>query len=97
MNNEMFTIPELLFHPSDLNIEETGIPEAVHIVHSVEACANGKQTRSLKTSKRDSNFKTLSFFVKYRSSTPFIRQYSTHGWQCAYAWFQRPSVIFLII
>jgi actin-related protein 6 len=39
MNNERFTIPEILFHPSDINIEEMGIPEA--IVHSIEACAEG--------------------------------------------------------
>ena len=39
LNNERFTIPELLFHPSDIGINEMGIPEA--IVDSIEACSNG--------------------------------------------------------
>jgi len=29
MNNERFTIPELLFHPSDVGINEMGISEAI--------------------------------------------------------------------
>jgi actin-related protein 6 len=36
MNNERFTIPELLFHPSDIGIKEMGIPEA--IVDSISSC-----------------------------------------------------------
>ncbi|EDO31145.1 predicted protein [Nematostella vectensis] len=35
MNNERFTVPEILFHPSDIGIHEMGIPEA--IVDSVSA------------------------------------------------------------
>ncbi|XP_074643022.1 actin-related protein 6-like [Tubulanus polymorphus] len=35
LNNERFAIPELLFHPSDVGIQETGIPEA--IVESINA------------------------------------------------------------
>ncbi|XP_058961262.1 actin-related protein 6-like [Pocillopora verrucosa] len=34
MNNERFAVPELLFHPSDIGIQEMGIPEA--IIHSIE-------------------------------------------------------------
>lgn len=36
MNNERFSIPELLFRPSDVGIPQMGIPEA--IVHSVNSC-----------------------------------------------------------
>ncbi|CAL1591942.1 unnamed protein product [Knipowitschia caucasica] len=33
--NERFAVPEMLFHPSDISIQEMGIPEA--IVHSIQA------------------------------------------------------------
>lgn len=36
LNNERFSIPELLFHPSDVGIQEMGITEA--IVHSINKC-----------------------------------------------------------
>ncbi|EPB83557.1 hypothetical protein HMPREF1544_09718 [Mucor circinelloides 1006PhL] len=36
MNNERFMIPEILMHPSDIGLEQAGIPEA--IVQSVNAC-----------------------------------------------------------
>ncbi|GFS66812.1 actin-related protein 6 [Trichonephila inaurata madagascariensis] len=36
MNNERFMVPEILFHPSDVNIREMGISEA--IVHVIESC-----------------------------------------------------------
>ncbi|TPX56819.1 hypothetical protein PhCBS80983_g04267 [Powellomyces hirtus] len=29
MNNERFTVPEILFNPSDIGIEQAGIPEAI--------------------------------------------------------------------
>ncbi|XP_075727815.1 actin-related protein 6 isoform X2 [Rhipicephalus microplus] len=32
LNNERFMVPELLFHPSDIGIEEMGIPEAINYV-----------------------------------------------------------------
>ncbi|XP_063404961.1 actin-related protein 6-like [Mytilus trossulus] len=35
MNNERFTIPELLFHPSDVGIHEMGVAEAV--VHTIQS------------------------------------------------------------
>ncbi|KAH7939283.1 actin-related protein 6 [Rhipicephalus sanguineus] len=36
LNNERFMVPELLFHPSDIGIEEMGIPEAVnHVVETL--------------------------------------------------------------
>jgi len=34
MNNERFTVPELLFNPSDVGIQQMGIPEAIH--HSIQ-------------------------------------------------------------
>uniref|UniRef100_A0A4W3GQ93 Actin-related protein 6 n=1 Tax=Callorhinchus milii TaxID=7868 RepID=A0A4W3GQ93_CALMI len=34
LTNERFAVPEILFHPSDIGIQEMGIPEA--IVHSVQ-------------------------------------------------------------
>lgn len=36
ISNERFTVPELLFHPSDIGINQIGISEAV--IHSVNAC-----------------------------------------------------------
>ncbi|XP_050522217.1 actin-related protein 6 isoform X2 [Daktulosphaira vitifoliae] len=36
LSNERFTIPEILFHPSDIGIDQMGIPEA--IVHSINMC-----------------------------------------------------------
>lgn len=41
MNNERFTIPEILFHPNDIGIPQMGISEA--IVHSINLCP--KETR----------------------------------------------------
>nr|XP_054774762.1 actin-related protein 6-like [Lytechinus pictus] len=35
MNNERFAVPEILFHPSDISIQEKGISES--IVHSINA------------------------------------------------------------
>lgn len=36
MNNERFMVPEILMHPSDIGIDQAGIPEAIK--ESVEAC-----------------------------------------------------------
>ena len=36
LSNERFSIPELLFRPSDVGIPQMGIPEA--IIHSIDAC-----------------------------------------------------------
>jgi actin-related protein 6 len=40
MNNERFMIPEILFNPSDIGMNQAGIPEAIH--QSVQACDPGK-------------------------------------------------------
>lgn len=37
--NERFAVPEILFHPSDIGIQEMGIPEA--IVHSINNLPEG--------------------------------------------------------
>jgi len=37
MNNERFAVPELLFHPSDVGIQEMGIAEAVvHVLSKLD-------------------------------------------------------------
>lgn len=36
LSNERFTVPEILFHPSDLGISQMGIPEA--ICYSISVC-----------------------------------------------------------
>lgn len=36
MNNERFMIPEILMHPSDIGLDQAGIPEA--ITQSVLSC-----------------------------------------------------------
>lgn len=41
MANERFTIPEILFHPNDIGIDQVGLPEA--IIHSINMCP--KETR----------------------------------------------------
>ena len=35
MNNERFAVPELLFRPSDVGVQEMGITEA--LIHAVES------------------------------------------------------------
>lgn len=37
--NERFAVPEMLFHPSDIGIQEMGIPEA--IVDSIQSLPEG--------------------------------------------------------
>lgn len=39
MNNERFMIPEILMHPSDIGIQQAGIPEA--IIQSISECDPG--------------------------------------------------------
>ncbi|KAJ3043539.1 Actin- protein 6, partial [Rhizophlyctis rosea] len=36
MNNERFTVPETLFHPSDIGVDQAGLPEA--IVQAIDTC-----------------------------------------------------------
>ncbi|XP_069686641.1 actin-related protein 6 isoform X2 [Periplaneta americana] len=36
LNNERFTVPDILFHPSDIGISQMGIPES--IAHSISVC-----------------------------------------------------------
>jgi len=41
MNNERFTVPELLFHPSDIGIPQMGIVEAA--IASISSCPEETQ------------------------------------------------------
>jgi len=41
MNNERFTVPEILFNPTDIGMDQAGIPEA--IVEAISACDEGKR------------------------------------------------------
>lgn len=40
LTNERFAVPEMLFHPSDIGIQEMGIPEA--IVDSIQSLPEGQ-------------------------------------------------------
>jgi len=40
MNLERFSIPELLFHPSDIGIQEMGVAEAV--IHTIAQTPPGR-------------------------------------------------------
>lgn len=40
--NERFAVPEMLFHPSDIGIQEMGIPEAV--VDSIQSLPEGQRS-----------------------------------------------------
>lgn len=40
LTNERFAVPEMLFHPSDIGIQEMGIPEA--IVNSISKMPEGR-------------------------------------------------------
>lgn len=46
MNNERFMIPEVLMHPSDIGLDQAGIPEA--IIQSVDACDPSKSYLPMK-------------------------------------------------
>jgi len=41
MNNERIAVPEVLFHPSDVGVQEMGIPEAIHL--AVSLCSEESQ------------------------------------------------------
>lgn len=43
MNNERFTVPEILFNPSDIGMDQAGIPEA--IVDAISSCDEGMSSR----------------------------------------------------
>lgn len=43
MNNERFTVPEILFNPSDIGMDQAGISEA--IVDAISSCDEGTDQR----------------------------------------------------
>jgi len=49
MNNERFAVPELLFRPSDVGVQEMGITEA--LIHAVESTPQGKHINTLSTTQ----------------------------------------------
>lgn len=40
MNNERFAVPELLFHPSDVGVQEMGVAEA--LVYAISTLPQGQ-------------------------------------------------------
>lgn len=44
MNNERFTVPEILFNPSDIGMDQAGISEA--IVDAISSCDEGTYQRA---------------------------------------------------
>ena len=40
MNNERFAVPELLFHPSDVGVQEMGVAEA--LVYAISTLPEGR-------------------------------------------------------
>ncbi|XP_055701592.1 actin-related protein 6 [Phlebotomus papatasi] len=62
LNNERFSIPELLFHPSDIGIQQMGVPEAVmdaltvcppetleHLLGNIVVCGGSAQYPGMET------------------------------------------------
>ena len=50
MNNERFAVPELLFRPSDVGVQEMGITEA--LIHAVESTPQGKHINTQSTTQQ---------------------------------------------
>lgn len=87
MSNERFMIPEILMHPSDIGLDQAGIPEA--ITQSVLACD------SCKIEILSPILIYLISYVKiyiYSDTRFIVCQYSTSGWQCQYTWISRKNV-----
>lgn len=63
LTNERFAVPEILFHPSDIGIQEMGIPEA--IVYSIQNLPEGTLIKMVLHSK-------VSIFEVYCTTKHFI-------------------------
>lgn len=83
MNNERFMIPEILMHPSDIGLEQAGIPEA--ITQSVNACDPGMKKKDMPCVKKDSNPYIL---MTTRHPWTFVCKYRPCRWQC-----QHPRIL----
>ena len=72
MNVERFTIPEILFRPSIIGIDQAGIAESIY--NSVEQLPERK--------RKPKNSLIRSFTLElFRYSTEFIQQYSLDRWK----------------
>lgn len=60
--NERFAVPEMLFHPADIGIQEKGIPEA--IVDSVESLPAGGAVQQLSVHLSVLRFNSLSVIIE---------------------------------
>ncbi|CAG7837909.1 unnamed protein product, partial [Allacma fusca] len=77
MNNERFTIPELLFHPTDVNIIQQGIPEAIeHIVSSFPSAMQSHFYRNIVVVGGNTKFPGFKerLYNEVRSRAPTIFQ-----------------------
>lgn len=75
MNNERFMIPEILMHPSDIGIQQAGIPEV--ITQSVNACDPGTRVIQLLLYISWNALITQSLLVRTPWST--LRKYCARG------------------
>lgn len=74
--NERFAVPEMLFHPADIGIQEMGIPEA--IVDSIQSLPEGRAPPQLSCSMESvcrvtNTFPLLSVSLHQRCSLTSIR------------------------
>lgn len=71
MNAERFSIPEILFRPSIVGIDQAGIAESIY--NSVEELPerNASPQTSIKS----------YIVIEFRHSTKFIQQYSSNRWK----------------
>ena len=82
MNVERFTIPEILFRPSIIGIDQAGIAESIY--NAVEQLPE-RRPKLMQTTDEDRA-------VRFRHSTEFVFEYLTYRWQLSISEFQRTSV-----
>ena len=70
MNNERFAVPEILFRPSDVGVQEMGITES--LVHSIGTTNEGKLKKSLMVICVFHIIRKRSFKVNVRSSSSVV-------------------------
>ena len=91
VNNERFTVPELLFHPSDIGIQQAGIPEA--IVEAISAAPLAMQPHLYKNiiltggnSMFDGYHERISTDLRSMAPIDFDVDVVKVGNPCTYAW-----------
>lgn len=65
LTNERFAVPEMLFHPSDIGIQEMGIPEA--LVNSINNMPEGRFHLALDVFKMLFHFKYSNICLLFMS------------------------------